>query len=313
MASAADIAAGLGAHKASHGWMARCPAHRDRTPSLSITEGSDGRALVHCFGGCPQEAVVAALRDAGLWSSDGAGELTDEQREAARQRQIERERERRQRQARAIEIWRTARPIAGTPAAVYLKSRGIDPTALRTDPPGWPETLRWSADASTEPGRRAEPALVAAINDGRTHLCVAVHRVFLRSDGAPVLDSSGNKRKQALGPVGGNAIELSAPPSNDGRWGLAEGIEDAIAAEQLFATPVWSAVGGSNMRNVTPPSWARHITIFADKDPNSTGLDNAAAAMRAFEDLPQIESVRVLMADALGCKDAADVLKAGHG
>ena len=33
------------------GWHARCPAHDDRQPSLSIAEGDDGRALMHCHAG----------------------------------------------------------------------------------------------------------------------------------------------------------------------------------------------------------------------------------------------------------------------
>jgi hypothetical protein len=40
---------------------ASCPAHDDRTPSLSIGIDDDGRVLLHCFGGCSQEAVRAAL------------------------------------------------------------------------------------------------------------------------------------------------------------------------------------------------------------------------------------------------------------
>ena len=46
--------------------MARCPAHEDKNPSLSLRDG-DGKVLVHCFGGCPQDAVIAALKDLGLW------------------------------------------------------------------------------------------------------------------------------------------------------------------------------------------------------------------------------------------------------
>lgn len=42
-------------------WMARCPAHDDRSPSLSIRQGGDGRVLIHCFAGCPVEDVVAAI------------------------------------------------------------------------------------------------------------------------------------------------------------------------------------------------------------------------------------------------------------
>lgn len=50
-----------------HGrWMAQCPAHDDREPSLSVAEGTIGAdakpgALVHCFAGCATERVVEAL------------------------------------------------------------------------------------------------------------------------------------------------------------------------------------------------------------------------------------------------------------
>ncbi|MCX6359839.1 MAG: hypothetical protein NT029_08540 [Armatimonadetes bacterium] len=43
------------------GFMARCPAHDDRNPSLSVRVAPDGRVLVHCFAGCPLDAVLAAL------------------------------------------------------------------------------------------------------------------------------------------------------------------------------------------------------------------------------------------------------------
>lgn len=42
-------------------WSARCPAHDDKSPSLSIKEKPDGRILLHCFGGCAVVAVVDAL------------------------------------------------------------------------------------------------------------------------------------------------------------------------------------------------------------------------------------------------------------
>lgn len=42
-------------------WLARCPAHEDRSPSLSIREIDGGRILLHDFGGCSTEDVLAAL------------------------------------------------------------------------------------------------------------------------------------------------------------------------------------------------------------------------------------------------------------
>jgi len=45
----------------SSGYMARCPAHEDRNPSLSISEGNDGRVLLHCFAGCTLNEIVDAM------------------------------------------------------------------------------------------------------------------------------------------------------------------------------------------------------------------------------------------------------------
>lgn len=42
-------------------WIACCPAHSDRTPSLTVRELEDGRILVHCFSGCAAVDVVAAV------------------------------------------------------------------------------------------------------------------------------------------------------------------------------------------------------------------------------------------------------------
>jgi hypothetical protein len=52
---------------AGRSWQARCPGHDDRNPSLSITEGSDGRTLLNCHAGCTPDSVMAAL---GLKVSD---------------------------------------------------------------------------------------------------------------------------------------------------------------------------------------------------------------------------------------------------
>ena len=41
-------------------WLARCPAHDDKRPSLAIRELDDGRVLVHDFGGCAVHDVLAA-------------------------------------------------------------------------------------------------------------------------------------------------------------------------------------------------------------------------------------------------------------
>jgi putative DNA primase/helicase len=67
----AELAEALGARRSGAGWLARCVAHEDREPSLSIGEGADGRPLFHCHAGCSQPDVLAALRSRGLWSDAG--------------------------------------------------------------------------------------------------------------------------------------------------------------------------------------------------------------------------------------------------
>lgn len=42
-------------------WVACCPAHDDKRPSLAITEAEDGRILIHCRAGCTSLDVVYAL------------------------------------------------------------------------------------------------------------------------------------------------------------------------------------------------------------------------------------------------------------
>jgi hypothetical protein len=41
-------------------WIACCPAHDDRSPSLAVRELDDGRVLIHCFAGCCVEEVLSA-------------------------------------------------------------------------------------------------------------------------------------------------------------------------------------------------------------------------------------------------------------
>ena len=41
-------------------WMACCPAHEDKTPSLAISE-TDDRVLIHCFAGCETDDVIATI------------------------------------------------------------------------------------------------------------------------------------------------------------------------------------------------------------------------------------------------------------
>jgi hypothetical protein len=147
MLTAERIARELGgARKSGDSWMARCPAHEDRDPSLSIAE-RDGRLLVHCFAGCEQSAVITALRGRGLWASR---EWAPQEREARR-----REQERRREGERFADAARLlAEQALGALPFHHPDRRGLTDLLerLRRDPGA---ELHWF--------RQHHPALAAAI------------------------------------------------------------------------------------------------------------------------------------------------------
>ncbi|MDO8629205.1 MAG: hypothetical protein Q7R41_01825, partial [Phycisphaerales bacterium] len=55
-------------------WEACCPSHNDRAPSLSVSRGEDGRALVFCHAGCAPDDICSAigLKLSDLFPSNGS-------------------------------------------------------------------------------------------------------------------------------------------------------------------------------------------------------------------------------------------------
>lgn len=53
-------------------WMARCPAHEDNTPSLSVAVGDEGKLLLKCFAGCSFDSIVSSLNTNGV-NGNGTG------------------------------------------------------------------------------------------------------------------------------------------------------------------------------------------------------------------------------------------------
>ena len=62
MAPLDDVLARLSAvRKSGKQYIAHCPAHHDKSPSLSVREGKDGRVLLYCHAGCSIDEIVRAL------------------------------------------------------------------------------------------------------------------------------------------------------------------------------------------------------------------------------------------------------------
>lgn len=73
---AAQFVSHLGAkakpRQTATGWKVCCPAHKDKTPSLEVSTGADGKVLLRCFAGCSFESIVAAagLKPADLFNGE---------------------------------------------------------------------------------------------------------------------------------------------------------------------------------------------------------------------------------------------------
>jgi DNA primase len=67
--TAESIISELQGRRSGSAWIARCPAHDDHNPSLSIREDG-GKVLLHCHAGCEQRDVIEALKARGVWQPE---------------------------------------------------------------------------------------------------------------------------------------------------------------------------------------------------------------------------------------------------
>ena len=248
--NAETIAKALGGRKAGSGWTARCPAHDDRTPSLSIRDADDNKVLVHCHAGCDQERVITALRTRGLWAENNPHFLL----RTARRTSVERKRDQNdaRRSEAALAIWQSAQPAQGTPVETYLASRGIDL------PP--PDALRFHVGLK-HPSGGVWPTMVALVTNGADGTPVAIHRTYLARDGggkAPI-----DPQKMMLGPCRGGAVRLAEPGDV---LMVGEGIETCLAAMQASGHPAWAALSTSGLRSLDLPTNVRDVIVLADGD-----------------------------------------------
>ena len=119
--SATDLAHLLGGRKSGSVWMARCPAHDDRTPSLSICDAEDNKVLVRCHAGCEQERVIAALRTRGLWTNNSPRSHPTQRSNV----QHKPDKDDAKRTEVALTIWKDTKPAGNTVVESYFASRGL--------------------------------------------------------------------------------------------------------------------------------------------------------------------------------------------
>lgn len=234
-------------HKLGGRWdgdrgMCCCPAHNDRSPSLSVRVG-DRSLLFKCFGGCETIDVLRALRSMRLTvPSDPSAQVAKGEQPAPDAMRD-----------RAHEIWDQAQPITGGPAARYLLSRGLTT---------FPSALRYHPRTPFGRGRSARyrPAIVAAVAEPRRF--TGLQRLFIEPDGSSLAMDLEKPKWGLARPIGG-AVQLApAGPV----LGLAEGVETAMSAAFLLGIPVWAALGSERLHQILIPSVVRRLILLPDND-----------------------------------------------
>lgn len=266
--SAPELTEALGGKwRGRQGW-APCPAHAEQTPSLSIRAGFTA-PLVHCFGGCRRDDVLAAIRDQGLQLGVAEEKRKSVEPPKAKQRNPE----------TLSRLWRTSLTIeASDPAGQYLAARGCALPHPESD-------LRWHPNLWHPNGHRG-PGLVALVTDSRdSSRKLSLHRTWIAADGSgrkafdhiPKADRPPARLTLTDFPLGlGYVVRLTPDNHVTMGLGIAEGIESALAIAARGFRPVWACINVAGVASFPVLAGIDALTIAVDHD--SSGAGQRAAA-----------------------------------
>ena len=250
--NARELTKALEGRWAGNSGSAKCPAHDDRTPSLSIHD-DDGRLLTYCHAGCSPEAVWAALHDRGIIQR---AETQRAPRQTGGRRNSRHNRARSApapapTERSAIDIWRAAKAAKGSIIEDYLLARGL------TGP--IPPTIRCHSALLHPDINQHLPAMVAAVCNVEGKV-TGIQRTFLTLTGnkAPL-----RRPKMALGTIRGGAVRLG--PTTDRVW-ITEGVEDGLAVIQMMRETAWAVLGTAGFKSVEIPASIREVVLAPDGD-----------------------------------------------
>jgi len=258
---------GLGAKPYRGGYYARCPSHKDKRPSLSVTE-KGGKVLLHCHSGCSGNDVIDALKNMGLWPdtpdrpvrpvrartqkfTDGSGKKKIRKVAVMPSNAI----------AKAQIMYSMGNKITiddiknmwssctddKQPIIDYLKSRGLSGDHV-------PAYAKWN------PGEKSmvNPYI------GLEGSIISLHRTIIGAD------------KRSLGAMKNGVIHLQSRRKSVGEIAVTEGIENGLAWTESTGMPAVSSGNAANIRNVCRanlPIGVHTVHLLEDHDlPNKLGV-----------------------------------------
>lgn len=157
----------------------------------------------------------------------------------------------------------SGRVVPGTAAFRYLETRCGAPGAFHGDLWAHPG-LRHKESGGIHP-------LLLGVMKYANGCGASVHRTYLTPDGRKAMVDPVRKMMPGL-PLNGSSVHLGPVMP---RMGIAEGIETALCAGNLFGLPVWAATCAGLLKTWEPPEGCREVVIFADNDESFTGQDAA--------------------------------------
>jgi putative DNA primase/helicase len=163
--------------------------------------------------------------------------------------------------------------VIAKPLVTHFAARGISlsPQTLAAD------VLRFHPNCPM--GRSKVPAMVARLNDIVTGKFSGIHRTALADDFSSKRVMPDNlPSRMIMGVAKGSAVQLFPCSTH---LGIAEGIETALSAHQIFGMPVWAALSANGVRDFPVIGGIKFLRILADHD--DAGISAALACGRRYE------------------------------